>query len=314
MTLIFKLFTKGDLLLESLFQPSTRTIFLSFFRVFLAFHICKKLFFTWPYLGVLYANGSFAKWTDSYLFGVIDVGWVQSHYAGLNIVLLGAALCMGVGLGRRLSVATVFVLEEILHRADGFVLDGGDNFLEFLLLYLCFCNSFDYLSVSRKFNKTERYQRIENLFTNLGVGSIIFHLLVIYFVAGITKANAEVWFNGTALYYILLNERFCGTSFNPWLVQHSLFVTMGTYGSMFWEISFPFLVFNKRFRIPVIIYGMLMHIGIYVLMMINEFEMIFMVMYGFFFTNEEILKGLGKIKSLTVDRWRPLAPTLRQTD
>src|SRR6202000_2334673 len=97
-------------------------------------------------------------------------------------------------------------------------------------------------------------------------------------------------YHGTGLYYCLTLDRFKGTSYNEYLVQSSLFVTAATYMSMIWETAFPFVVLNKRLRIPVLLYGVMMHLGIYVFMMINAFSLYYIVNYGFYFNDSELLK------------------------
>mgnify|MGYP001553476825 CR=1 FL=1 len=286
--------------LDLLLQPNQRTRYLAFLRVYLAFHICKKLVFAWPHLNVLYAQNSFAKWSDCLWMDVVSSSWVHLHYELVNVALMGAAICMGLGLGRRLAVIAVYSLMVILQQTNGFCLDGGDNLLSFIMLYLCFCNSFEFLSISKPNYKSENVRKLDNLFTNLASASMIMHLLLAYFISGFSKANSEVWYKGTATYYILLNERFCGTSLNPLVVQNAYFVTISTYTTLLWEISFPLLIFNKRLRLPLMAIGIMMHLGIYVFMMINEFQFVFMMLYGLFFTNTELLAAMYKIKRLFI--------------
>jgi len=42
-------------------------------------------------------------------------------------------------------------------------------------------------------------------------------------------------------------------------------------------------------RVPLVISGMLMHLSIYALMMIHDFALLFIFIYGLFFTNAEIM-------------------------
>jgi len=57
---------------------------------------------------------------------------------------------------------------------------------------------------------------------------------------------------------------------------------------MLWEVTFPVFVLLKRTRVYCISFGIVIHLGIYVFMMINAFEILFISTYGFFFTDAEL--------------------------
>src|SRR5207302_490601 len=159
-------FEKANAALESLFEPSQRTIYLSIFRVFVAFHICKKLVVEWPYLGLLYSKGSFVHWGYG-IYGAISEDIVKNHYMLICSGYLCLAIMMAFGIGRRITVGFAFLCQELLNETEGYVLDGGDNLLKFGLLYLTFANSFNFLCVSKPVFKQAWRERLDNLITNL---------------------------------------------------------------------------------------------------------------------------------------------------
>lgn len=286
---------------ESLFLPSQRTIYLGIFRVYVAFHITKKLLVQWPFLDVLYGKGSFVHWSPK-IYDLIPTEIVHNHYLVICCAYLALAVMMAFGIGRRYTVALVFACEELLNGTDGFVLDGGDNLLKFGLLYLIAANSFEVLSISKVHYQRAWQMRLDNFCTNVAVGCIVGHLLMAYFLSGSGKLHADVWYHGTAVYYTMLLERFKGTSYNELIVQNAYLVTLGTYSVMLWEMFFPVLIFNKRLRLPLLAFGVMMHLGIYIFMMINAFEIYFIANYGFFFTNAELIS----FKEWIVARWKRL--------
>jgi hypothetical protein len=107
--------------------------------------------------------------------------------------------------------------------------------------------------------------------------------------------NSKVWFSGVATYYTLNLERFAGTSFNKIIVQNGFFVTIATYVTVLWETFFPALIWNKKARIPLLALGVMMHMGIYFMMMIHDFEILFIATYGFFFTDKELRWAKNKV-------------------
>ena len=265
-----------------------RSLWLAVFRVYLACHVLKHLVAGWPFLGVVFGPDTFAVYTKSDVLGFLPINLLQAQYPLLIWLCVLSAVCLAFGVGKNVAVAAVFLLTEILQRMNGYILNGGDNLLKFFLLYLVFADSFRHLAWRRtKPSSNPRKQLLINFFTNVSIGCILIHLALVYFISGIAKWHADAWYNGVALYYILLSDRFSATSWNPWLARNGVFVTLGTYSTMFWEIAFPFLVWFRSCRWILLSFGLLMHAGIFFLMMIHEFEVLFVMTYGFFFTDKE---------------------------
>lgn len=269
-----------------LYAPSNRGFYLAVFRVYLALHLFKDILFRWTSLDILYGVNSFVARKNLVLSSFIEMEVLQANYHWIVFAYMIVLILFAFGIGKHVTAALLYLLVMTLHKMHPYILDGGDNILEFFLLYMVFCNSYEYLSISKLKLKSETSRALSNMLTNLGVLSILGHLCLVYFVTGLHKAHADAWFDGVATYYILSLERFMGTRFNAELVQNGYFVTITTYASMLWELSFAFLVWKKRWRPYVLLSGVMMHLGIYVFMMINDFQILFIMAYGFFFSDE----------------------------
>ncbi len=274
-------------ILEKLFRPSDKYLALALIRVYVAFHLLKKLAFIWPYIGVLYGGHSFVQWSEK-LFGTIPSASLQAHIKVIVLVYACALLAVLFGIGKRCSIFLAFIINAFLQAINGYILNGGDNLIKFVLLYLCFVDSFRYLSIRPVFNKFLN-EKISNLWTRLGAISISTHLALIYFISGMSKVNASVWYHGTALYYILQLERFSGSRLNQILIEYPEVLTLMTFASMFWELAFPFIVWIRKIRPYFLLFGIVMHLGIYVLMMIHDFEILFIALYISYFSDQEIM-------------------------
>lgn len=258
--------------------------YLAFFRVFLALHILKKYFFYFPVLkDVLGENALTGPTTDELL---ISLGITNASAIYVVTALLITAVFMLFGIGKNYTIAVVYILVEIVQRLNGYLLNGGDNFLKFLLLYMIFANSFTRFTLFGS-SKACKEESIPHLLNALAVFSIKVHLCLIYFISGLFKANSKVWFHGVATYYTLSLERFSATDLNKTLVQNGLFVTLSTYTVLLWELFFPVLIWKKTLRLPLLSLGFLIHLGIYFMMMIHDFEIVFIATYGFFITDKE---------------------------
>ena len=275
-------------LFDPLYRDSDRTLYLSVFRVYLCFHLAKDLVFRWTSLDLLYGVDSFVVRTDRLITQVADITLFQEWYVVLIVAHVALLGLFAFGIGKGYTAFGLYVTVKVLQRMHPWILDGGDNLLEFALLYMVFCDSYQHLSVTPLNIQTETKRKVVNLFTNLGTRSIMVHLCLVYFMTGLHKAHADVWYNGTATYYIFQVERFAGTPLNQLIAQSDILVALSTLGTLIWELTFPVLVWTKRLRVPLMLIGMSMHLGIYIFMMINDFQILFISIYGFFFTNDEL--------------------------
>ena len=284
---------------RSLFLPSDRLFYLAVFRVVVSVVILCKILILWPSTGFLFAADGLFEYPDTsaVFLGFIPVPVIWDNLSFFYAAYAAAAALMLFGVGRRWTVAVVVIGMEIHHDLCWILCDGGDNLLQFSLLYLAFADSFSHLSMFKTPPPKQQYA-ISHFFTNIAVALIIAHICLVYLCSGLSKAHAEVWYNGTAMYYILLGERFQGTkTWNEVFANNPLFNVLICYTTIIWESTFCFSVFVKRIRIPVLLIGVGMHLSIFALMMIQSFQFIYIFHYGFFFTDDEWAGFLAKVRS-----------------
>lgn len=156
---------------------------------------------------------------------------------------------------------------------------------------MTFINSYTYYS----YKKSLKNNSLSNFVSNIAVLIAKIHLCIIYFTSAIFKLNSKVWFTGVANYYILNLERFKGSSLNSYLSNNYIFVTLTTYSTLFWELSFPFLIWVKETKIYIVVIGILIHISILYFMMIHDFEILYIISYILFFNDKELSQFKGWI-------------------
>lgn len=297
---------------RALDSVNKRRIFWAAFRVYLSFHLINQITGYFFLRDVLFTERSFIPLlTQGYTkFLQENIGFFLPVYAAL-------VLAMAFGIGRRFTVIAVFLATKTLQSMNGYILNGGHNFMGFLLLYLCFANSFDYFVLHKSQKRNEIAANLSNYFTNLATCSVIIHLCLIYFISGLAKAHSEVWYNGNAMYYIWNIERFQGLRLNSILAQNGALVTFVTYSVMLWELYFPALVWLPKVRVPFLLLGVGMHVGIWLSMMIYDFEVLFVITYGVFFQDAAYLRLAGRcaavvaaIRGTRLARWAS-APLLK---
>jgi hypothetical protein len=282
---------KIDQYINLLTKENKYSFYLSFFRVFIALLLLKKIVFQWSFIPLIYGGEGYlvpsnTKVTEFFItFNLELIRSNISLFIGIYIFLL---LLFLFGFGKNLTGLALFLFYDILQKLCPQVLNGGDNYIRFILLYYVFSDSFEYFSINKGYR--QRYSRIKNFLSNLAGLSICIHLCLIYFISAINKIHSDVWFNGVATYYTMNIDRFRGTEFNRLLSQNSLFVTITTYGTWLLELCYPFLVWFRQTKIVVIILMIFLHLGIGIFMMLYDFQLAFIMAQGFFFTNNFWLK------------------------
>ena len=281
-------------ILNLLDKQNSKSVYLSIFRVYISFHVMKKILFSLPYFNLIYGENSFAVSKSVDFYGLLQLDFFREYNFTLAYILLILSIMMMFGIGKNITIIFLFLGLEILQRMNPYFLNGGDNLLKFVMLYLCLCNCYGYFCFK---NRAIKAGSIDNYLTNIGCYSIIIHLCLIYFISALHKIHSDVWFNGIATYYTLSIERFSGTDLNQYLTQNGYFVLISTYFTLFWELTFSFFVFKKDFKLFYIIGGIILHMFIYIFMMIHDFQILFISIYGFFYSDNELLYFKSKIKT-----------------
>lgn len=272
---------------------------LSIFRLLVCFHLLKKLFFYWPYMDILYSQNSFLVHIQHRFLPQSAIDFLSTNYKIIIVLYLLLIILYILGVGKNLTAFSVWFFTLIIQQLNnGFALNGGDNFLFFILLFLSFCNTFEYYTIYSDKNKKRLTSSWFSNFNTLFFSKIIIiQLLFIYFFSGFHKMNSGEWAKGTALYYILNIQRFNTEIFiNDILLKNPLLSTLSTYTVMLWELSFPFAIFiNKRVKYTYLFIGVCVHLLIYFCMMIHDFELLFIFTYVLFFNDDDFENVKNKI-------------------
>ncbi|MEN7546292.1 hypothetical protein AAG747_00140 [Rapidithrix thailandica] len=288
--------------LDNLSKQNNFSYYLSIFRIFIGFHIIKKIYLLWGSQSILLSNGVFFEHKDIFLdYLGIDSTLVLDYNTLFLSTIVVTSILIIFGVGKNFTLIALYLEMKILQDLTYPILNGGDNLLIFVLLYLIFSKCFDHFTLVKS---EVKHGKLSLFVSNLAVYSICIHLGYVYFISAIHKIHSDVWFNGTALYYIMNLERF-ESPLNHYVSDSGFFTTMGTYFTLLFEMLFIFLVWNKHLKIVFLLSGILLHAGIYFFMMIYDFEIFFVSLYGFFISNlywEKIVRYLDnqvmKIKSI----------------
>lgn len=187
---------------------------------------------------------------------LVAIGLNVLFFLNVNNLLFGGLLYL---------VLVLFRLRNI------YIMDGHDNLIALLVLYLSFYNN-KFLSVT----------------PNAIAFLVKFQICVVYFFSGLWKIDGELWKNGTALYYVLNTEDFDVYRISSILNGFPLLYKGLTYFTVFFEIAFPIFIWFNRFKLPLMVLGVLLHIGIFILMRIDSFSVTMLLCYVVLLSNQEL--------------------------
>jgi hypothetical protein len=283
---------------DALCKENYKSFYLAFLRVAISLWLLKEVFINWGDMDILYSTKSFMVRNDAALFSSFPIKFsvVRDHYLVLIWIYIIVLLLNIAGIGRWVTAILLFLLMDTVHKLNFGFVNGGDILARLIVLYLVFANSYEYFVWFKTTNTDPQTKRLSNLMSNLAAYSIMLQLCVAYLSSGIAKLHYPVWLNGEALYYTLSMERFVGTPLNHIIAHNAVLVKTGSYATLAFELLFPFLIWVKWCRKPLLIAGVIFHLFIYIFLMIYGFQIVFVLTYGLFLSNEEVLYAATTIK------------------
>lgn len=241
----------------------------------------------WPwevFTGGLVGTSDFSiyAWSESIAYFEI------CYHLGLLVALLWF-----LGWRTRWMTPLNLVFMWSLHVRYPDLTDGGDMLLKIILIYAMFADvgsyfSLDALRDGRKRSRSPMLERVAVLFHNAAIMAFAIQLALVYFVSGFGKVRGEVWLDGTALYHVLRNGEFIWPGYSELVYENAYLVTLLSYSTVMFQLSFPFLLFlNRRTRVVAVVIGMLFHIGIALFLGLFTFSMFMMAVDLTLVTDEE---------------------------
>ena len=299
------------------------SIGLSIFRCLLAGLVMKNMIFYLPmadnllgpeaivdyntYLGTMYAQG---LQTFIYPF--------HAPYAPQLFIILtfSVAFLLFFGVFGRVTALVLWLLLVLFKLRNGFILDGSDNVIEVTLPFLILADAYRYntLSSSPPVPKSGPLAGLGRIVMRYASLALLIQVCFVYFFTALAKLQGDLWLNGTATYYTMRVDEFRQTDWNIALTQNHYFVVLSTYFTILWELSFAFLIWFRKTKWLVIGGGILLHLGIWYFMRIDNFSWIMIGTYAMFITNRDYVRALAYGRRLVgwQSRARELAPVAGQ--
>lgn len=187
------------------------------------------------------------------------------------------------------AVLTALIVISYANRATG-ALFGLDQVLVMLCLYMAIGNSGGAFSFDRWWKMRRSSGRESSgspslhwhgidspdVSTNIAIRLIQLHLCLIYFYAGLGKLQGETWWNGQAIWFSVASHEY-QTLDLTWMADHMGLVAFLTLVTVYWEVTYPALVWNRLTRPIVLLIAVFTHLGIGLAMGMMTFGLIMLV-------------------------------------
>ncbi len=223
-----------------------------------------------PDRGWIVSVSGIPTWT---LHRGIDSEWWLFFLFGMH---MAAALCVVVGYKTRISTFLSLFLCISLENATTILLSGGDLVLRLLLLYGLFLSwgTAYSLDIARKGLVAQK----DTYYTPWSV-AVVIQIVCIYVFARLYKFG-QAWHEGSAVWYATGSMRLT-TPFGAWLHHHTGLTYFLTHVVLLSQKVGPFLLLfpykTWLFRISVIVFFALLHIGYMASLYIGWFSIIMLV-------------------------------------
>lgn len=282
------------------------------------FRIGMGMLAVWQALGVwwnldrFYGDDGVVPWAV-----VKNDGWVKLSLFSLGpeshgilmfhaIAFMVGSVALLIGLYPRVASLLVAYVHVSLQYRDPFILNSGDRLFMIIIalgMAMPLARRASVHSLVRKL----RGKAPPPLATVWGQRLIGLQLSYVYLNTVIAKLANESWRNGTAMRDILASPVFAEW---PRYIDSKPLVMAMTWGTLAFELSFPFLVWFKKTRPWMLLAGTMFHLMIDGLMVIPIFSYIMILSYPAFLSDDDVkwvLRKLGLAK-------RPLVAATGESD
>ncbi|NNE54640.1 MAG: HTTM domain-containing protein [Flavobacteriales bacterium] len=232
-------------------------------------------------MGLVYLPVKEIFWGSESLFAVAKVGqgiisnlfYVLSYNRWLDdyvfVTFVLSALWVLSGRWTTVAKALLYFTGFLLYYAAFYAFNSGLLTSLLLMFFLIF---------SSPASKRSSLQ----VLTNLAMMACMLQIVHIYAVAAANKWVGEDWLNGSAVYYAIQMEHYSPEWVRSFFVPKTLLLKILTWGGLIYQTVFPVLIWFKKVKKPLLIIGVLFHLGIGIMLSIYDFAFAMIFAYTVF--------------------------------
>jgi hypothetical protein len=230
---------------------------------------------------------------------VLDAGLGLASGWVFFLILCVSFMCVTTGLFTSAAVMICFVGSLLQMRWNALPLTSGHGLLVNVLFYLIWADCGSRLSIDER-RRRRRHRDVDVRPTQpvWPLRLIQTQVAMIYAASGLFKLLQPMWRDGSAVYYTT-SQNIYGRIFHVYALptDFTWALTILTYATVLWEISFPFLLLNRITRWVALATGVAMHLGIWATMEVGPFTWMVLASYVAFLNPQTAQR-------LACRRWR----------
>lgn len=224
------------------------------------------------------------------LFDWIGPNWLLWT---VHILALGVFACLFLGLFSRVAAVLAYLLAvSYVHRVTPGAFYGLDKANCMMAMYLMLgpCGARYSLDRLWRLRRGDASEPAPSTAANVAIRLLQLHLCVVYFFSALAKIEGNTWRVGTAMWWAAANYEYQSLPLT-WLADWPMLIAFFTHLTVFWELSYAFLVWNRFTRPWMIWTAVAVHGGIALFMGMITFGLAM------------IFANLSFLKPETVRRW-----------
>jgi hypothetical protein len=207
-----------------------------------------------------------------------------------------SAISLAAGFFTRTSAVLTFLFFVTLDHRNPLILNSGDTLLRLGTFFVMWSHAGRALSVD-EWRRRKRGEKSAAAYPPWAMRLLQVQFSFVYFYAFIWKVSGTMWMSGTAVYYTSRLIEFWRFPV-PYVFEHLWTIKLWTWGTLLIECALGTLIWIKELRYPVLLAGILLHLGIDYSMNIPLFGFIMVSAYVTF------------VEPADLERW--LAPLIRK--
>ncbi|BBO34912.1 HTTM domain-containing protein [Lacipirellula parvula] len=209
----------------------------------------------------------------------------------VHILALCVFACLFLGLFSRVSAVLAYLLAvSYVHRVTPGAFYGLDKANCMMAMYLMLgpCGARYSLDRLWRLRRGDASEPAPSTAANVAIRLLQLHLCVVYFFSALAKIEGNTWRVGTAMWWAAANYEYQSLPLT-WMADWPFLIAFFTHLTVFWELSYAFLVWNRFTRPWMIWTAVAVHGGIAMFMGMITFGLA-MIFANFSFLKPETVR------------------------
>jgi uncharacterized membrane protein YphA (DoxX/SURF4 family) len=203
--------------------------------------------------------------SDPVGFSLLDLPVGSSGLWAIHVASIAVLVLFTFGVFSRVtSVLAVIVMLSYHHRTP-LIWSHFEPVLVFVMFYLCFAPTGAYCSVDAWLRRRREKNAESDVVpptsgVTIATRLIQVHLCAVYVMMGLAKMYGDVWWNGTAIWWLSLNSpaRIVDVTSLGNNIYGVYFLNAWTHAEVVYELGFPIFIWNRWARPIWLVWGVVM--------------------------------------------------------